>query len=68
MRYEDLSPEQLEKARACKTPEELLALAKEEGYDLTEEQLQGISGGWSCSCDGYTDPCQTKGCVTIYWC
>jgi len=45
-----------------------MALAKEEGYNLTDEQLEGISGGWSCSCDDYTDPCQTKGCVTNYWC
>ena len=67
MRYEDLSPEQLEKARACKTPEELLALAKEEGYNLTDEQLENISGGWD-SCDSDYDPCQTKGCVTNYWC
>ena len=37
-------------------------------FDLTDEQLDGISGGWSCSCDSYEDPCQTKGCVTNYWC
>ena len=29
-RYEDLTPEQEARARECKTPEELLALAKEE--------------------------------------
>ena len=68
MNFEDLTPEQKAKALACKTPEELLALAKEEGYELTEEQIDGITGGWSCSCDDYTDPCQTKGCVTNYWC
>ena len=68
MKFEDLTPEQKAKALACKTPEELLALAKEEGYDLTDEQLQGISGGWSCSYECSKDPCQTKGCVTNYWC
>ena len=31
MNYEDLSPELKEKAKACKTPEDILALAKEEG-------------------------------------
>ena len=45
-----LSPELREKARACKTPEEMLALAKEEGFELSDEQLQDVSGGsnWSC--------------------
>ena len=40
-----LTPEQIKKAKACKTPEELLALAKEEGYTLSEEELQSVSGG-----------------------
>ena len=30
----DISPELKEKARACKTPEEMMALAKTEGYKL----------------------------------
>ena len=45
MTFEDLSPELKEKALACKTPEELLALAKTEGIDLTNDQLDTISGG-----------------------
>ena len=45
MDFKNLTPEQLEKAKACTTPEELLALAKEEGYELSEEQLEGIAGG-----------------------
>lgn len=45
MTFEDLSPELKEKALACKTPEELLALAKTEGIDLTNDQLESISGG-----------------------
>jgi len=32
----DLSPELREKAKACKTPDEMLALAKAEGYKLSE--------------------------------
>ena len=44
----DLSPELREKAKACKTPEEMLALAKAEGYKLSEEELEAVSGGgWS---------------------
>jgi len=41
-----LTDEQKAKARACNTPEEILALAKEEGYELSDDQLEGISGGW----------------------
>jgi len=40
-----LTPEQIEKVKACKGQEELLKLAKGEGIELTEEQLQAISGG-----------------------
>lgn len=42
MDFTNLTPEQMEKAKACKTPEEMLALAKDEGYELTDEQLEGI--------------------------
>ena len=48
MKFEDLTPEQMDKARACKTPEDILALAKEEGYELTDDELEGISGGSWC--------------------
>lgn len=44
-----LSKEQIEKVKACKNHEELLALAKEEGIELTSEQLSAISGGGACS-------------------
>ena len=45
----NLSPELREKAKACKTPDEMLALAKAEGYKLSEEELAAVSGGsgWS---------------------
>ena len=45
MGYEDLTPEQMEKLKACKTPEDILALAKEEGYELSEAELEAVSGG-----------------------
>lgn len=40
-----------DKAKACTTNEELLALAESEGIELTDEQLNAMSGGitWSCS-------------------
>ena len=52
MDLKDLSPELRSKASACKTPEEIIALAKEEGYELSEEELQAISGGvnWTLWC------------------
>jgi len=58
MKFKDLSPELREKAEACKTSEELLALAKSEGYRLSEAELEAISvGGWSCS---DLDPVDTR--------
>lgn len=47
MKHEDLTPEQRTKAKACKTPEDLLALAKKEGYELSVEQLEEVAGGLS---------------------
>ena len=40
-----LSEEQIAKVKACKNQEELLALAKEENIELTEEQLEVVNGG-----------------------
>lgn len=45
MNIEDISPELKEKALACKTPEELIELAKSEGIELSEDQLDAIAGG-----------------------
>ena len=51
MDFEDLTEEQKAKARACKTPEELVQLAMDEDVDLTEDQLEEVSGGaWNDSC------------------
>ena len=40
-----LSEEQIAKVKECKNQEELLKLAKQEGVELTDEQLNAISGG-----------------------
>jgi hypothetical protein len=43
-----LSEEQIAKVKACKSQEEMLALARQEGVELTDEQLEAVSGG---TCD-----------------
>lgn len=45
-----LNDEQKKKVEAARSPEELLALAKEIGYELTPEQLEAVAGGddWRC--------------------
>ena len=40
-----LSEEQIKKVESCKDSSEILALAKEEGMELTDEQLEAVSGG-----------------------
>ena len=40
-----LTEEQIEKAKACKSSDEILQLAKAEGIELTDEQLEAVSGG-----------------------
>ena len=39
------------KLKGCETPEEIFELAREDGYELSDEQLEGISGGWGSSCE-----------------
>ena len=53
MEFNDLTKEQKEEARMCASAEELVELAKREGIDLSNEQMQAISGGnivedWIC--------------------
>ena len=51
MNFENLTPEQLEKARACKSSEELAALAAKVGVALSDEELESLSGGsWASDC------------------
>ena len=51
VKIEDLTPEQAEKARACKAPENVLALSKEEGYELSCAEMEAISGGAWMHCE-----------------
>ena len=45
-----LTSEQKKRAEAAKTPEDFLVLAKEIGYELSQEQLDSMSGGWCPDC------------------
>ena len=49
--FDDLTEEQKEKVRACKTTDELFELAKSEGVELGDEELEavnaGMVSGWS---------------------
>ena len=49
MNVKALTQEQWEKLQQCKTPEDILALAQAEGVELTDDQLQQVTGG----SDGY---------------
>lgn len=46
-----LSDELKDKVANCKTPEDMLELAQSEGFELSDEELEAISGGedtWDC--------------------
>ena len=47
-----LTEEQIAKIKECKNQEELLKLAKEEGIELSDEQLAAVNGG---VCSGSTE-------------
>lgn len=51
----DLSPELQEKARACKTKEELNAFVTENDLELPDEALEMVSGGMFGICDSGAD-------------
>ena len=53
-----LNEEQIAKVKACKSQEEMLALAKQEGIELTDEQLEAVSGG----CGTTTPPAKPTVC------
>ena len=48
--FSELTPEQMEKARECKSSDDLVELAKSEGVELTDEQLDAIAGGTWYNC------------------
>ena len=72
-----LTEEQIAKVKACKNTEEMLAVAKEEGVELTDEQLEAVSGGQCFGITGVTcascgssmlDKKDDNGKVIVYYC
>lgn len=45
MEFKDLTPEQQNKVKSAESMEELAAIANEEGFELSDEMLEGIAGG-----------------------
>lgn len=63
MLFEELSAELQEKAKACKNTEEIIELAKAEGVEINDEQLEAIAGGnWCHACD--VDPFCPEHCMS----
>ena len=63
--YESLTDEQKEKAKACKTMDELTALAARESVELPDEVLDAAAGGemafGDCfHCNGYDEACDNR--------
>ena len=76
--FSRLTDEQNKAVEAARSPEELLAVAQKTGYQLSEEQLQAVSGDSWCSdhCSSYcpdfcgkdssgVDKCQYGSCDTL---
>lgn len=60
MEYSEPTDEVKARLKGCETPEELLALAREEGYELSDDELDSVSGdGWGC--DNYS--CSRDTCL-----
>ena len=54
---EGLTEEQIDRIKECKSNEEILKVAREEGIELTDEQLEAVSGGC-----GFVDPTNCPKC------
>ena len=64
MDFSKLSPELRAKAEKCKSMDELLDIAKNDGVELTAEQLDYVSGGSDSYSDGSEDCKSYRNCFT----
>ena len=65
MNFDNLTEEQEVKALACKTSQEMLELAKEEGYELSGEELEVVSGGVKWSSSRNSNECPMTNCGNL---
>ena len=56
-----LTEDQIAKIKECKSNEEMLALAKQEGVQLSDEQLEAVSGGCTSTLRGEDIRCPACG-------
>lgn len=69
MNFDDLAPEFKEKARACKSQEELAELAKAVGVELSDNGIAAVAGGDACVKDvGCTHFVVCKPCPAKHIC
>ena len=61
---EGLTEEQIAKVKECENTNELLALAKKEGLELTSEQLEAVNGGACSNTENYP-PCRNCGSSNV---
>ena len=67
MNFEDLkNPELQEKLKAAKSAEDLVALAKAEGLELTDEQLEAVAGGENLWAETHPDDCANFEVCVLY--
>ena len=55
------NPELQKKLQNAKSPEDILQIAREEGYELTSEELEDVTGGGK-----WYEPGK-KGCANMYY-
>ena len=56
-RFNGLPDDVKEKAKACESIEEVVQLASDSMIDLTDEELEAISGGWGSGGGCGSDDC-----------
>ena len=66
--FDGLSDDLKKKVTECRTADELMELAKSEGIELTDDQLDAISGGsvWSCDEDDASN-CSEHSVAPLLW-
>ena len=63
--YDSLSDDLKAKVANCKTGEELVSLAEKEGIELTDDQLDAISGGATWTCDSHSNDVDPWHCISL---